>query len=40
MLNLDTHVFVFALTGKLRRREAELLRNEQWSMSAISLHRI
>lgn len=40
MLNLDTHVFVFALTGKLRRREAELLRNEQWSMSAISLWEI
>lgn len=37
MLNLDTHIFLFALTGKLRRPEAELLRQEQWSMSAISL---
>jgi PIN domain nuclease of toxin-antitoxin system len=37
MLNLDTHIFVFALTGQLRRAESELLRHEQWSMSAISL---
>lgn len=40
MPNLDTHMFVFALHGKLRRSEAELLRNEQWSMSAISLWEI
>lgn len=40
MLNLDTHIFLFALTGKLRRAESELLRKEQWSMSAISLWEI
>jgi PIN domain nuclease of toxin-antitoxin system len=40
MLNLDTHVFVFALRGELRRGEAEILRREQWSMSAISLWEI
>lgn len=40
MLNLDTHIFLFALTGQLRRAEAELLREEQWSLSAISLWEI
>lgn len=40
MLNLDTHVFLFALTGELSRAEAGLLRREQWSMSAISLWEI
>lgn len=40
MLNLDTHIFLFALAGQLRRSESALLRNEQWSMSAISLWEI
>jgi PIN domain nuclease of toxin-antitoxin system len=40
MLNLDTHVFLFALTDRLRRPEADLLRKEQWSLSAISLWEI
>lgn len=40
MLNLDTHVFLFALAGELRRAEADLLRTEQWSMSAICLWEI
>lgn len=40
MLNLDTHIFLFALCGKLQRAESELLRKEQWSLSAISLWEI
>jgi len=40
MLNLDTHIFLFALTGQLRRGETELLREEQWSLSAIALWEI
>ena len=40
MLNLDTHVFLFALAGRLVRGEAKLLRREPWSMSAISLWEI
>lgn len=40
MLNLDTHVFLFALAGQLRRKESDLLREEQWSMSAICLWEI
>lgn len=37
MLNLDTHVLLFALAGTVGRRERELLRSEQWSISAIVL---
>ena len=40
MLNLDTHILLFALSGELGRIEAELLRAEQWSVSAISLWEI
>jgi len=40
MLNLDTHVLVFALTGKLRGAETRLLRSDQWSISAIVLWEI
>ena len=35
MLNLDTHILVFALTGELRRAEREALENDTWSVSAI-----
>jgi PIN domain nuclease of toxin-antitoxin system len=35
MLNLDTHVLVFALAGTLSRREQALLSNQQWGVSAI-----
>ncbi len=35
MLNLDTHILIFALTGKLRRREKTLLSENGWSISAI-----
>jgi len=37
MLNLDTHIFVHALTGKLRPKERALLSHDQWSISAIVL---
>ena len=35
MLNLDTHILVFALCGELRARERELLERDRWSISAI-----
>jgi PIN domain nuclease of toxin-antitoxin system len=37
MLNLDTHVLVFALKGALRPKEARLLRASPWGISAIVL---
>lgn len=37
MLNLDTHILVHALADSLRPAERELLRNDQWSISAIVL---
>jgi PIN domain nuclease of toxin-antitoxin system len=40
MLNLDTHVLLHALGGKLRPREQELLEEETWSISAIVLWEI
>lgn len=40
MLNLDTHVLLFAVTGALRPREQRLLSAEQWSVSAIVLWEI
>ena len=40
MLNLDTHVLLHALGGRLRQREAELLRGDQWSISGIVLWEI
>ena len=35
MLNLDTHILVFALVGNLRGREQALLEENEWSMSGI-----
>ncbi len=35
MLNLDTHILIFALRGELRGRERELLAQNRWSLSAI-----
>ena len=35
MLNLDTHVLVFALAGTLTTRERKLLEGQPWSISAI-----
>ena len=37
MLNLDTHVLLFALAGDVRPRERELLQSDRWSISAIVL---
>jgi PIN domain nuclease of toxin-antitoxin system len=37
MLNLDTHILLFALAGKLTARESRLLASNQWSISAIVL---
>ena len=35
MLNLDTHILVFALVGNLRSRERALLEENEWSMSGV-----
>jgi PIN domain nuclease of toxin-antitoxin system len=40
MLNLDTHVLLYAVTGALKPREARLLRERRWSASAIVLWEI
>ena len=37
MLNLDTHILVFALSGALRPSEEVLLTQSRWSISAIVL---
>ncbi len=40
MLNLDTHILVFALTGELRPKERALLSSERWGISGIVLWEI
>ena len=40
MLNLDTHVLLYALTGELTRKEVALLARDSWSISAIVLWEI
>jgi PIN domain nuclease of toxin-antitoxin system len=40
MLNLDTHILLFALAGDLTRKERALLEGETWSVSAIVLWEI
>lgn len=40
MLNLDTHVLLYALSGALTPREKRLLAGETWSISAIVLWEI
>jgi PIN domain nuclease of toxin-antitoxin system len=40
MLNLDTHVLLYAVGGRLLRQEDRLLRAERWSISAIVLWEI
>ncbi len=40
MLNLDTHVLLYALTAELTAREASLLRRQRWGISAIVLWEI
>jgi PIN domain nuclease of toxin-antitoxin system len=40
MLNLDTHVLLYALTDTLTPRERSLLSSDSWSISAIVLWEI
>ena len=40
MLNLDTHILLYAVTGQLRSRETRLLTANRWSVSAIVLWEI
>ena len=35
MLNLDTHILIFAITGELRPSEKSLLSENSWSISGI-----
>lgn len=37
MLNLDTHILVFALAGTLTPKERAILDSDQWGISAIVL---
>ncbi len=37
MLNLDTHILIFALAGDLRPAEQRLLSRSRWSISSIVL---
>ena len=37
MINLDTHILIFALSGELRPREQRLLARSRWSISSIVL---
>lgn len=40
MLNLDTHVFLHAVGGRLLPTEERLLRSNQWSIAAVVLWEI
>lgn len=40
MLNLDTHIVIFALSGELTKKENELLAADSWSISDIVLWEI
>jgi PIN domain nuclease of toxin-antitoxin system len=40
MLNLDTHVLLYAVGGRLSGSERRLLRSDRWSISAIVLWEI
>lgn len=40
MLNLDTHVLLYAVTGALQPAENKMLRGQPWSISAIVLWEI
>ena len=37
MINLDTHVLIYALIGQLLPKEEELLKERRWTISAIVL---
>jgi PIN domain nuclease of toxin-antitoxin system len=40
VLNVDTHILLYAVTGALRPREVRLLGADRWSVSAIVLWEI
>ena len=40
MLNLDTHILLYAVAGDLKPAERTLLENDEWSVSAIVLWEI
>lgn len=40
MLNVDTHILLYAVTGTLKPAEARLMRANRWSISAIVLWEI
>jgi PIN domain nuclease of toxin-antitoxin system len=40
MLNLDTHILIYALAGELTAKERRVLSEDTWSISAISLWEI
>ena len=40
MLNLDTHILIYALIGDLTKKEHKLLSSQQWSISSIALWEI
>ena len=40
MLNLDTHILLFALSGELNAREKAILANDDWSISGIVIWEI
>lgn len=40
MLNLDTHILIFALQGSLSPRERGIIEGEEWSISSIVLWEI
>ncbi|MBM4135263.1 MAG: type II toxin-antitoxin system VapC family toxin [Nitrospira sp.] len=40
MLNLDTHILIYALSDNLTRKEKDILTRESWSISAIVLWEI
>jgi PIN domain nuclease of toxin-antitoxin system len=40
MLNLDTHVLLYAVTDRLKARESKTLRVDRWSISSIVLWEI
>jgi PIN domain nuclease of toxin-antitoxin system len=37
MLNLDTHILIYSMTGEATTREARILRAARWGISAIVL---
>ena len=40
MLNLDTHIFLYAISGEVTSKEQKLLAGQEWSISAIVIWEI